>query len=1281
MDTDTSDSDTDMSYEEMRPFQCGKCCNRFITQNELKFHTELVHSKGLYQCAKCDFSCRGIGQMTLHNQNHIRENRNHKSYRTTPSQNSFGINTFQSNYRNRNGHIKGSSSGNSSDDEIERRKEDESESNKENKHNSCNSDSSSDSDSDSDDVSKNKKQSKIESEKKKNSKPISICSSTSKKRNIYERGSSSNNLYDNVSIGESPEITNSEAEIKNSKTKLDKYTDVVQSKYNDSESDSDFHDKRSHFDNEENNVNNKSKSPNHSRNSIASEEPKKDKFSLRLDVIQANFKNNDDNITNKTDTSKLLTVNTNPDKNKKEMRFATIYKNSQKGTEIECKDKQKGDNEICKSHHTSDSENENKLKCESDNKKKKSNTYAKEGKIKDNDKTLYERRKLSHVDYSKNEKQKHKSHSERHESDPKSKAIDVSKNTSKNKNSNLDKSEKTNSHNKQLFNEKRSNKTSDSENEKKQKCKSKSKRDKSDTESDNKHSNKSTSENKKSNSSKSRQKTKDRAKNYSERSPDLSDSKYESEHGHKLESSNSKTESKNKEKKKISSQKKLKSNPIKTNDASNKEEKHYEFNKKNVKHDYVELKKKGEKINEKENDMKQNEENDSNNLCQSEEQDLSSNVLKRKLDKTDIQNAVKKSKACNLLGNNVPSLDSEKNESIALASLKTLSSCETPKSMEKQPENLDKLSFREKDLNRHHTNEMNSVNKLGKEILTSLNKRKTEKEGLDELEKNIQPQHDKTNLESDLEIDNFDRNLEFDDNADYLAVNSICQGEKNYKNFNPSDVVDLKNKPIIEKNGNKQTLEQSEIKIKTEVSHNDQTKEKGGFRHDENGMKSSKPMCKIPKENIKEMISNNKGTNTSEREKGAKITKIEEIDEVIQQCEDVIVGDQPNYKCKTCCKSFERKRKLKKHLTSGKCFGKGSELTQVDNKSNDIFVIDVNPPSTSRDILNEINPHKETAHFTDNIDTKSKSIKNKKSVYSTDKVEKLMAKVEKKGNQFQCPECSKMLNSSGIMKRHLIIHTGEMPFMCTSCDSTFNQKIQLQKHMKNAHNEGMFRCTICNENFVQEIYMRRHMAKHTGINPFPCAFCQESFVLERDLKKHMRKDHENWGESNSFHNPTDDVTTNPLHNEKKSDFEGKTSTKLNNKKDKSVTTPKNSLISHTGKKPFKCIKCNYISVESKDFQNHLKNVHNEGIFKCMHCDETFSEKIILKTHISEHARDKDMHNLGVSIKAQNQIFRTERSVKIENVTEKHSEPKYSPHRVPELDASYSDCNSLPDINI
>ena len=81
----SSDSDESLTYEELRPYKCRKCSNRFIAQKDLDFHYSLVHSDGIFSCASCNYSCREVGQMALHNQIHIREKRHFKKFKPAVS--------------------------------------------------------------------------------------------------------------------------------------------------------------------------------------------------------------------------------------------------------------------------------------------------------------------------------------------------------------------------------------------------------------------------------------------------------------------------------------------------------------------------------------------------------------------------------------------------------------------------------------------------------------------------------------------------------------------------------------------------------------------------------------------------------------------------------------------------------------------------------------------------------------------------------------------------------------------------------------------------------------------------------------------------------------------------------------------------------------------------------------------------------------------------------------------------------------------------------------------
>ncbi|CAL4126370.1 unnamed protein product, partial [Meganyctiphanes norvegica] len=67
-----------LSYEQHKPFKCKKCSNSFPTKHLLKLHENVIHSKGKFECRRCDFRCDIIGMMTFHMRKHIQDERHSK---------------------------------------------------------------------------------------------------------------------------------------------------------------------------------------------------------------------------------------------------------------------------------------------------------------------------------------------------------------------------------------------------------------------------------------------------------------------------------------------------------------------------------------------------------------------------------------------------------------------------------------------------------------------------------------------------------------------------------------------------------------------------------------------------------------------------------------------------------------------------------------------------------------------------------------------------------------------------------------------------------------------------------------------------------------------------------------------------------------------------------------------------------------------------------------------------------------------------------------------------
>ncbi|CAL4149922.1 unnamed protein product [Meganyctiphanes norvegica] len=462
-----------------------------------------------------------------------------------------------------------------------------------------------------------------------------------------------------------------------------------------------------------------------------------------------------------------------------------------------------------------------------------------------------------------------------------------------------------------------------------------------------------------------------------------------------------------------------------------------------------------------------------------------------------------------------------------------------------------------------------------------------------------------------------------------------------------------KEETIIETDMIKQISEHPEIKTETEVYDHDEINGKGKIHSNDSREKTLKPMVKVPKCNIKEIINESKRSNNSENEN---VKKSKNDESVIRnrQTETEIVRDQSKNKCTVCKKSFERKKILKKHLLSGVCYSTGTDASKCKNRSHGDFSIYTNQPSNNKESSNlkisNDNTVKVNKIISNNINHTHVHHKiMKRSVYSTSKVEELMSRVQKINNQFQCPECLKSFMNDGNMRRHLITHTGEKPFPCTKCDAAFYQKIALQKHMKFFHNEGMFGCKFCNETFVQEIHMKRHMAEHTGAKTFSCVICLENFALERDFKKHMKKEHQLEESSDSNHNTNYSILDTITSSEKVSIPELKI---YSASKNKSSDEDSDKL---------------KVDIKAQKQNISERTVTTEKVNETQSALQSSSYRIKdVDTSCSNEVRG----TIGKVIETQKQII-PERVVTSEKVVQNKYESKLSNYQVPELNATCS----------
>ncbi|KAG7214801.1 hypothetical protein INR49_010693, partial [Caranx melampygus] len=107
---------------------------------------------------------------------------------------------------------------------------------------------------------------------------------------------------------------------------------------------------------------------------------------------------------------------------------------------------------------------------------------------------------------------------------------------------------------------------------------------------------------------------------------------------------------------------------------------------------------------------------------------------------------------------------------------------------------------------------------------------------------------------------------------------------------------------------------------------------------------------------------------------------------------------------------------------------------------------------------------------------------------------------------YLCDTCGKGWPSAAQLRLHMVQRTEERPFKCEDRGMCYKRKSHLTAHRRDKHIRlRPFMCEVCRKAFRLNSMLKKHMMIHTGERPHACPKCGKTFIKKTRLREHREK--------------------------------------------------------------------------------------------------------------------------------------------------------------------------------